>query len=428
MTPFFKSMLLAIMGLTFNFATTMPAQAKDTAKTPSIETIMSGNCLKKYHDTYASTKSHKAFAYLRNAQGKQACGWSYGYQDIASAQKSALQGCKKRGYQGDCVIVDIDGEVVVKAGVFAPIIKPSGPALTPELRQQLNDSAADILKGNCRKSFDKYLSIKGHKAFAYTVGTRGLYYHCNWFSRTVPDTAEKLALDKCNKNRQKSRYLKKFTPTCKTFAKNNQLLLSAKDFQLEIENNLITAAQTKSLTVLKSMLTNDADINQTNKSGTTPLIAATRGEKYDNVAYLLEQKADINHQAVGGFDALNAAAMRGYTPIAKLLLEHGANVNTRTSRGYTPLHHAAKIANIDLMQLLLSQNIDINTANDFGDTALHIAADSGRANAVKWLIKQGASINLKNKHGMTALDIAIKRKRHNVISYLEQKGAKAEKH
>jgi hypothetical protein len=397
-----------------------------------VDTLMSGVCLKSYKTSYTEKKNNKSYAFVRDNNDKETCGWSYNTKAPKEAAKIALAQCEKgrvkKQIGSSCKTIDIHGELVAKSPDFTPYeADKSSPVLSGIELDALHDKAMDMLtKRDCRSMFRKYLKQKGHKVFVYTVGNRGLYLHCSMANRAVQGSAEKIAFKDCEKARSKDRYLKKFTPDCKLFAKGDTLLVTPEDYGLTVEPLTIhLAAETKSLRTVKKLLKEGADINAKNKFNGTPLIEAAWDLRLDTVKYLLSQKADIHQKESMGFDALNISAERSNLELFKILLAAGGNIHTKTERpGDSPIHHAAKRGNVAMLKILVAKGVDVNIQNNFTETPLHKAADYGRLGAVKYLLTQGANINAKTRLGITPIGVAIKRKRTKVAEYLKSKGAK----
>lgn len=52
-----------------------------------------GTCIGEY-DKYENDPDHRAFAISRNGQY---CGWAYGYDTVAAAERTAMTECRKGG-------------------------------------------------------------------------------------------------------------------------------------------------------------------------------------------------------------------------------------------------------------------------------------------------------------------------------------------
>ena len=184
----------------------------------------------------------------------------------------------------------------------------------------IHDAAMDMLGSvKCRNKFRFYMKLPFNKAFAYTVDPRGYYDQCDVsFNKAGP---KKLALKSCNKARNKDKYIRKFSPQCKLLASENTLLVSTADFGLKPQKvNLDYAVQRRSLSTIKNMVDEGADINHTNSFGSTPLFNAVLEGRQDVVEYLLAQGADINHKNERGLGVLYITVLNGNTELFSYLL------------------------------------------------------------------------------------------------------------
>ncbi len=288
----------------------------------------------------------------------------------------------------------------------------------------MHDAAMDILGSTkCRNKFRVYMKIPMRKAFAYTVDPRGLYGQCDMnFNKAGP---KNLALRSCNKARDKSKYITKFSPECKLLASNNTLLLSMPDFDLKSpEVNLDYAVQRRSLSMIKKMVDAGADVQQTNSFGSTPLLKAVQEGRQDVVEYLLAQGSDINHKQERGLGVLYIAVLGGDEVLFSYLLSKGADINTTTDRAEKkPIHYAAERGHKKMLEQLINEGADINEPDKNGVTPLHYAVDRTNLKAVVMLVDMGANIHAKSKAGKTPLDYTKRKKKVRIAQYLISKGA-----
>lgn len=323
---FIGSLLLLVSILITSFS----VNADDTVVS-DVSTIMQGNCLSSFNKKYSAKKDHKAFAYVRDEKGKQACNWWYGKSTAESAELAALKSCKKnrikRRIKNECEIIDIDSEIVIKKGVFPEVVFPDYKTPVDAEYDDLHDNAMRILEGgNCQRMFRKYLTYKNFKAFAYTTSEKGFYGVCSFYDRYVPDIAEKEALDKCNNRRLKSIYSKTNTPECKIFAINNTIVLSREDLGLApFKMNLLRAAERMSVRATTEILDSGEDIEQADKKGNTPLLLAIKSKRVEMVKYLIEKGANINSTSKYKKTPLDIALKtKKNTKVVRLLKNKGA--------------------------------------------------------------------------------------------------------
>lgn len=120
------------------------------------------------------------------------------------------------------------------------------------------------------------------------------------------------------------------------------------------ESLLHQAAQGAQPEMVQFLLQNDADVNDEDGEGNTPLHCLTGWW----------QSTDTDDQ--GELDRRQVA-------IAHLLIDAGANVNARNHRGRTPLHHAASEGFPHLAQILIDAGAKVNARTLRDETPLRLA-------------------------------------------------------
>jgi len=145
----------------------------------------------------------------------------------------------------------------------------------------------------------------------------------------------------------------------------------------------------------------------------------------EGVRSLLSQQVDVNSAQGDGMTALHWAAYRDDLPLAELLIEAKANPEAETRVGaVTPLILAARNGSGAMIAALLKAGADPGKAASTGATPLVSAATSGSVDAVKALVDGGADLNAREKtNGQTALMFAAWENRADVIRLLMERGA-----
>lgn len=116
------------------------------------------------------------------------------------------------------------------------------------------------------------------------------------------------------------------------------------EFQLDrikLGKELIRAAENKKWAEVERLIMPDADLNQKDTDGWTPLMWAAACDRQDIVRKLIVAGADLNLQTEGGRTALMTAAINGCQEVAQELIIAGANVNLKNKIGYTALMYAS---------------------------------------------------------------------------------------
>ena len=175
-----------------------------------------------------------------------------------------------------------------------------------------------------------------------------------------------------------------------------------------------------------------ADINQRDASGFTPLLwAAMRGDS-EAVEILLLLGADASISSFHGAQALHYASRRSDLRSIDLLLKYGGDPNARDRFEFTPLvgMFSASWSNVDVncIKRLVDGGAMIDVRGSQGATALIFAAQYGDVLALETLLTHGAKINISSLDGETALTVAVQMNAHSAISHLLAHGASLTQH
>jgi hypothetical protein len=150
---------------------------------------------------------------------------------------------------------------------------------------------------------------------------------------------------------------------------------------------------------------------------------ADAAERSDRTAIrtLLSQQADVNAPQADGMTALHWAAHRDDLETARLLASAGVSVTNHF--GVTPLSLACQNGSTAMVELLLDRGADPNTVVRGGETVLMIAARTGRPGPVQALLARGARVDAKERRGQTALMWAAADGHAEVVELLLKAGA-----
>jgi len=143
-----------------------------------------------------------------------------------------------------------------------------------------------------------------------------------------------------------------------------------------------------------------------------PLLLAVQGEHYQVVKLLLENRADVNNtsrETVFETDSsLEAAASQGSLQMVRLLLSYGAIVNK--GRYAFSLGSAARNGHLEIVKLLLESDVDIKQKDYNGRAALHRACaygSYGSSKVIELLLEKGAEINAQTDDQETPLYLCV---------------------
>ena len=154
------------------------------------------------------------------------------------------------------------------------------------------------------------------------------------------------------------------------------------------------------------------------------LVSAVKEGDSEVVRSLLTEDADVNAPQPDGATALLWAVNRDDLDIAELLIRAGANVNTANLYGITPLSVACTTRNTAMVEKLLEAGATPNTTQDTGETPLMTCARTGNAGAVRLLLAHGADVDAREtEREQTALMWAAAGKYSQVVEALVENGA-----
>lgn len=188
--------------------------------------------------------------------------------------------------------------------------------------------------------------------------------------------------------------------------------------------SLHEAARDGDIAQVQSHFLRGANIDETDKDGSTPLhLAASRGHK--GVAeMLIASGAKVNTgRRTDRNTPLHLAAGKGHKDVVELLINKGADVKAKNNKQRTPLRFAAEGNHRDIVELLIAKGADVNAKQDYGRTLVHSVAYAGHKDVAELLIAKGTDINAKDSFGQTALHLTARYGHANVAELLIVKGA-----
>ena len=169
-------------------------------------------------------------------------------------------------------------------------------------------------------------------------------------------------------------------------------------------------------TLIPKLIKHGAKVNCQDKQGITPLMQAAKYDKHRIVTYLLNKGAKIDvtdkhRQSVlfytgGNFQITKTLLERGAKPtqeslsgktplffaqdpqVAEILLEYGTDVNKQDLERRTPL--MVMVNNPKLVKILLDHGADPTIHDSMHDTALHFAQNP---QSIRLLVQAGADID-----------------------------------
>jgi ankyrin repeat protein len=105
---------------------------------------------------------------------------------------------------------------------------------------------------------------------------------------------------------------------------------------------------------------------------------------------LLDRGADINQTNRYGTSSLYIACQKGHTEVASMLLDRGAGVNKASTSGKSSLFFASRSGHKELALMLLDRGADIKQATNDGWSSLRTACFNRHTDIAAMLIERGA--------------------------------------
>ena len=127
----------------------------------------------------------------------------------------------------------------------------------------------------------------------------------------------------------------------------------------------------------------------------TALYLACKYNAIEVASFFINADADINQNNKYGCSPLYISSCKGNDLIVKLLIDKGANVNQTDSSGCTPLYVASFYGHTSVVELLISGYANINQYNDNDKkfTPLYVASFMQHESIVKILVRNRAKQN-----------------------------------
>lgn len=127
--------------------------------------------------------------------------------------------------------------------------------------------------------------------------------------------------------------------------------------------------------------------------GRTPLMYAVKGNHFDVVKYFVEEcNANVNEQNEMGVTPVYIASQDGLEDIVKLLVKNGADVNLSNRTRHSPLHEAIAGGHLTVAEFLLNNGADKHAVDAMGVTIWHEAAGNGDVALLDLLVKYEVSL------------------------------------
>ncbi|KOP83967.1 ankyrin [Bacillus sp. FJAT-21945] len=195
------------------------------------------------------------------------------------------------------------------------------------------------------------------------------------------------------------------------------------------QKQLIESAEKGDIENVLKLLDKGVDINLTDNSGRTAVMAATYNNQTEMVRTLIEKGADINIRDKNLNNVLLYAGAEGIIEVVKLAIEAEADTSLTNRFGGTALIPASERGHVEVVkELLTNSDIDVNHINDLHWTALLEAIILGDGEKeyqeiVQLLVDHGANVSIADKDGITPLKHAQNQGFREIEAILLKRGS-----
>lgn len=155
--------------------------------------------------------------------------------------------------------------------------------------------------------------------------------------------------------------------------------------------------------MVKSLLGQDADLNQRGEQGRTPLMIAARKGRSESVQAIAEKDDNLMRTDHHGWNALMHAAMDGHLKSAQVLIDARMPVTLRSTSGYTALDLALvgggndeplSAIRLQLAVLLVQNGASLHQKNEKEISPIEYLKMNGEEAAIKTLTAASAQYNV----------------------------------
>ena len=156
------------------------------------------------------------------------------------------------------------------------------------------------------------------------------------------------------------------------------------------------AAQNSDTALVRSLLSQMADVNAIQPDGSTALHWTVRADDLETADLLIRAGANISAANRRGITPLDLACVNGSAAMIRKLLDAGASPNATHSDGQTPLMTAARTGNPEAVRVLIDKGAGVNAKDAIAEqTALMFAITENHPEAVRVLLDHGANVNAR---------------------------------
>ncbi|MCP3924754.1 MAG: DUF1566 domain-containing protein [Desulfobacterales bacterium] len=211
----------------------------------------------------------------------------------------------------------------------------------------------------------------------------------------------------------------------------SRVLLNIKGVNINFKDKsgwtpLHAATSVGTLEIVKLLVDKGADVNFVNNYDISPVVSSfcRRDNGIEISKYLIEKGAVIKKRFGKGDNSKElifyAADCGNFAAVKYLAEDLKHNMDVKDKNGSYPYFYAPRKNSLDMVKYYVSKGYDVNHINKRGQTALYYAAYYGKLDIVKYLIENGADRNKFRGLFNAPLFAAQTKKRSDVVKYFNQ--------
>jgi ankyrin repeat protein len=198
---------------------------------------------------------------------------------------------------------------------------------------------------------------------------------------------------------------------------------------------LHVAAGKNKLAYVKSALAKGISPNVKNYLEGTPCLIAVQKGRREMVQLLLTNGANLREtNPETGNSLLHIALDEGHEEVALLLIAAGVSRDAKNKKGQTPMHLAAKRGFGGIVRMLAGPDTKFEKTDNEGYLPLHYAIESGKTEVIPFVLHKQSFLNkpvvdpptATNRFGHYPMQLAALAGKNKMLHYLFGKGARAD--
>jgi ankyrin repeat protein len=189
---------------------------------------------------------------------------------------------------------------------------------------------------------------------------------------------------------------------------------------------LAIAVSRKQIDIIKALISSGANpnikfSNENREYKDAPLVNFAVAFGDTNILKMLKDAGmDLESSDSTGLTPLMAAAHLGNVDVLNYLLAAGCHLELKDQFGYTALMFASNSGKLNCAEALINKGADVNAIDKDKSTPIMFAAQYGFNDIVKLLLDKGANPDAKGIHGFTALKFAEQNHREETVRILNK--------